>query len=57
MLKISKPSNPGRLGKGSREQETFATHADVFSAAHSAANRNTRKLSGQVPVCVSVCEK
>lgn len=47
--RISKPSNPGRLGKGSREQETFATHADVCSAAHSAANRNTRKLSGQKP--------
>ncbi|XP_049902502.1 ubiquitin carboxyl-terminal hydrolase 45 isoform X1 [Epinephelus moara] len=45
--RISKPSNPGRLGKGSREQDTHMTHSDqVFSAAHS-VNRNTRKLSGQ----------
>ncbi|XP_034384545.1 ubiquitin carboxyl-terminal hydrolase 45 isoform X2 [Cyclopterus lumpus] len=45
--RISKPSNPGRLGKGSREQDTHVTHNDqVPSAAHS-VNRNTRKLSGQ----------
>ncbi|XP_045901083.1 ubiquitin carboxyl-terminal hydrolase 45 isoform X2 [Micropterus dolomieu] len=45
--RISKPSNPGRLGKGSREQDTHVTHSDqVLSAAHS-VNRNTRKLSGQ----------
>ncbi|XP_049440635.1 ubiquitin carboxyl-terminal hydrolase 45 isoform X3 [Epinephelus fuscoguttatus] len=45
--RISKPSNPGRLGKSSREQDTHMTHSDqVFSAAHS-VNRNTRKLSGQ----------
>ncbi|XP_071324553.1 ubiquitin carboxyl-terminal hydrolase 45 isoform X2 [Trachinotus anak] len=46
--RMSKPSNPGRLGKGSREQDTHAAHTDqVLSAAHS-VNRNTRKLSGQV---------
>ncbi|XP_068426276.1 ubiquitin carboxyl-terminal hydrolase 45 isoform X3 [Clinocottus analis] len=45
--RISKPSNPGRLGKGSRELDTHVTHNDqVLSAAHS-VNRNTRKLSGQ----------
>ncbi|KAK2844170.1 hypothetical protein Q5P01_010829 [Channa striata] len=45
--RISKPSNPSRLGKSTREQDTHMTHNDqVFSAAHS-VNRNTRKLSGQ----------
>ncbi|XP_018538378.1 ubiquitin carboxyl-terminal hydrolase 45 isoform X2 [Lates calcarifer] len=45
--RMSKPSNPGRLGKGSREQDTHMAHSDqVLSAAHS-VNRNTRKLSGQ----------
>ncbi|XP_028281228.1 ubiquitin carboxyl-terminal hydrolase 45 isoform X1 [Parambassis ranga] len=45
--RISKPSNPGRLWKSSREQDTHTAHNDqVLSAAHS-VNRNTRKLSGQ----------
>lgn len=45
---ISKPSNPGRLGKGGREQDSHAAHSDqLLSAVHS-VNRNTRKLSGQV---------
>lgn len=44
---ISKPSNPGRLGKGSRELDTHAGHGEVLSAAHS-SNRNNKKLSGQV---------
>eukprot|EP00066_Takifugu_rubripes_P014367 XP_011603633.1 PREDICTED: ubiquitin carboxyl-terminal hydrolase 45-like isoform X1 [Takifugu rubripes] len=44
--RISKPSNPSRLGKGSREQDTHASHGEVFSAAHS-SNRNNKKLSGQ----------
>ncbi|XP_037640458.1 ubiquitin carboxyl-terminal hydrolase 45 [Sebastes umbrosus] len=45
--RMSKPSNPSRLGKGSREQDAHVTHSDqVLSAAHS-VNRNTRKLSGQ----------
>lgn len=45
--RISKPSNPSRLGKGIREQDTHITHSDqVLSTAHS-VNRNTRKLSGQ----------
>lgn len=44
---ISKPSNPGRLGKGPREQDTHASHGEVFSAAHS-SNKNNKKLSGQV---------
>ncbi|XP_060937097.1 ubiquitin carboxyl-terminal hydrolase 45 isoform X2 [Limanda limanda] len=49
--RMSKPSNPGRLGKGSKEQDAHSAHADqLLSAAHS-ANRNTRKLSGQVRVC------
>ncbi|XP_047216736.1 ubiquitin carboxyl-terminal hydrolase 45 isoform X1 [Girardinichthys multiradiatus] len=44
--RILKPSNPGRLGKGSREQDIHAAHSDqVVSAAHS-ANKNSRKLSG-----------
>ncbi|XP_041649881.1 ubiquitin carboxyl-terminal hydrolase 45 [Cheilinus undulatus] len=45
--RISKPSNPGRLGKSSREQDIHMTHGDqVLSGAHP-VNRNTRKLSGQ----------
>nr|XP_020477238.1 ubiquitin carboxyl-terminal hydrolase 45 [Monopterus albus] len=45
--RISKPSNPGRLGKGTREQDTpMAHHEQVLSTAHT-VNRNTRKLSGQ----------
>ncbi|XP_024861040.1 ubiquitin carboxyl-terminal hydrolase 45 isoform X2 [Kryptolebias marmoratus] len=45
--RISKPSNPGRLGKGPREQDPHAAHNEqVLSAAHS-VNKNTRKLSGQ----------
>ncbi|XP_026227183.1 ubiquitin carboxyl-terminal hydrolase 45 isoform X1 [Anabas testudineus] len=45
--RISKPSNPSRLGKGTREQDAHTTHNDqVFPAAHS-VNRNTRKLSGK----------
>ncbi|XP_072250925.1 ubiquitin carboxyl-terminal hydrolase 45 isoform X3 [Leuresthes tenuis] len=45
--RMSKPSNPGRLGKGSREQDTHAAHTEqVLSVSHS-ANKNTRKLSGQ----------
>ncbi|XP_035862133.1 ubiquitin carboxyl-terminal hydrolase 45 isoform X2 [Sander lucioperca] len=45
--RISKPSNPGKLGKGNREQDTHVTHNEqVLSAAHS-VNRNTKKLSGQ----------
>ncbi|XP_076006348.1 ubiquitin carboxyl-terminal hydrolase 45 isoform X2 [Genypterus blacodes] len=45
--RISKPSNPGRLGKGSREHEVHVTHSDqVVPAAHS-VSRNTKKLSAQ----------
>ncbi|XP_028984048.1 ubiquitin carboxyl-terminal hydrolase 45 isoform X2 [Betta splendens] len=44
--RISKPSNPGRMGKGTREQDAHTAHDQVFSAAH-AVNRNTRKLSGK----------
>lgn len=44
--RISKPSNPGRLGKGGREQDTHAAHNDqLLPAAHS-VNKNTRKPSG-----------
>ncbi|XP_068999502.1 ubiquitin carboxyl-terminal hydrolase 45 isoform X2 [Embiotoca jacksoni] len=45
--RISKPSNPGRLGKGSREQDTHTAHNDQVLSAAQSANRNTRKLSGQ----------
>ncbi|KAM7420248.1 hypothetical protein PAMA_014786 [Pampus argenteus] len=45
--RISKPSNPGRLGKGGREQDVHMTHSEqVLPAAHS-VNRNTRKPIGQ----------
>ncbi|KAM6910119.1 ubiquitin carboxyl-terminal hydrolase 45 isoform 2-T2 [Xenentodon cancila] len=45
--RISKPSNPSRLGKSSREQDTHAAHSEqVLSVAHS-INKNNRKLSGQ----------
>ncbi len=47
LLKISKPTNPNRLGKSGREQDGPASHDDS-SAAHSQANRNNRRLSGQV---------
>ncbi|CAG6016008.1 unnamed protein product [Menidia menidia] len=42
--RISKPSNPGRLGKGSREQDT---HTDQLLSVSHPANKNSRKLSGQ----------
>ncbi|XP_069558227.1 ubiquitin carboxyl-terminal hydrolase 45 isoform X2 [Brachyistius frenatus] len=45
--RISKPSNPGRLGKGSREQDTHTAHNDQVLSAAQSTNRNTRKLSGQ----------
>lgn len=44
--RISKPTNPGRLGKSGREQDGLVSHDDS-SAAHSQANRNSRRLSGQ----------
>ncbi|XP_042627846.1 ubiquitin carboxyl-terminal hydrolase 45-like [Cyprinus carpio] len=44
--RISKPTNPTRLGKSGREQDGLACHDDS-SAAHSHANRNSRRLSGQ----------
>ncbi|XP_008321856.1 ubiquitin carboxyl-terminal hydrolase 45 isoform X2 [Cynoglossus semilaevis] len=45
--RMSKPSNPSRLNKGSREQETNTSQADhVFSAAHP-VNKNSRKLIAQ----------
>lgn len=47
VAQISKPSNPGRLGKGSRELDTHMGHGEVLPAAHS-SNRNNKKLSGQV---------
>lgn len=45
--RISKPSNPGRLGKGSREQDSHVTHGDQVLSAVQSVNRNARKLSGQ----------
>lgn len=56
---ISKPSNPGRLGKGSREQDSHAAHSEqVLSAAHS-VNKNSRKLSGPVrlPTQTAFCRE
>lgn len=44
--RISKPTNTGRLGKSGREQDGLVSHDDS-SAAHSQANRNSRRLSGQ----------
>ncbi|XP_033957855.1 ubiquitin carboxyl-terminal hydrolase 45 [Pseudochaenichthys georgianus] len=45
--RMSKPSNPSRLGKVVREQEAQMTHSDqIQSAAHS-VNRNTKKLGAQ----------
>ncbi|KAG1948075.1 ubiquitin carboxyl-terminal hydrolase [Pimephales promelas] len=44
--RISKPTNAGRLGKSGREQDGLVSHDDS-SAAHSQANRNSRRLSGQ----------
>ncbi|XP_054638079.1 ubiquitin carboxyl-terminal hydrolase 45 isoform X2 [Dunckerocampus dactyliophorus] len=43
--RISKPSNSGRPGKGSREHESNATHND--QGLSTAANRNIRHLSRQ----------
>ncbi|KAM3872922.1 ubiquitin carboxyl-terminal hydrolase 45 isoform 2-T2 [Diretmus argenteus] len=45
--RISKPSNPSRLGKCSREQDAHVAHADHGLAAAHPLNRNTKKLSGQ----------
>ncbi|XP_020489834.1 ubiquitin carboxyl-terminal hydrolase 45 isoform X1 [Labrus bergylta] len=45
--RISKPSNPGRLGKGSREQDIHMPHSDQVLSAPHPVNRNNRKLSGQ----------
>uniref|UniRef100_A0A146VYK9 Ubiquitin carboxyl-terminal hydrolase 45 n=1 Tax=Fundulus heteroclitus TaxID=8078 RepID=A0A146VYK9_FUNHE len=42
--RISKPSNPGRLGKGSREQDSHAAHNEQLLSV----NKNSRKLSGPV---------
>ncbi|XP_040900833.1 ubiquitin carboxyl-terminal hydrolase 45 isoform X1 [Toxotes jaculatrix] len=45
--RMSKPTNPSRLSKGSREQDAHMAHTDqVLPAVHS-VNRNTRKLGGQ----------
>ncbi|XP_051576654.1 ubiquitin carboxyl-terminal hydrolase 45-like isoform X2 [Myxocyprinus asiaticus] len=44
--RISKPTNPGRLGKSGREQDTLVPHSEDSSAAHSQVNKN-RRLSGQ----------
>ncbi|KAM3613697.1 uncharacterized protein V6R79_003711 [Siganus canaliculatus] len=42
--RISKPSNPGRLGKVSgREQEAHVTHSEQVLCAVHPANKNTRK--------------
>ncbi|CAB1333648.1 unnamed protein product [Coregonus sp. 'balchen'] len=43
--RMSKPSNTGRTGKSSREQEAHVSHGDEMLSA--ALNKNSRKLSGQ----------
>ncbi|KAM9309575.1 ubiquitin carboxyl-terminal hydrolase 45 isoform 2-T4 [Pholidichthys leucotaenia] len=45
--RISKPSNPSRLGKGSREQDANTAHTDQIVSGAQPVNRNTRKMSGQ----------
>ncbi|KAM8869281.1 ubiquitin carboxyl-terminal hydrolase 45 isoform 2-T2 [Spinachia spinachia] len=45
--RISKPSNPGRLGKAGREQDPHMAHNEPLLSATHSANRNTRKLGGQ----------
>ncbi|XP_038126171.1 ubiquitin carboxyl-terminal hydrolase 45 isoform X1 [Cyprinodon tularosa] len=44
--RISKPSNPGRLGKSSREQDSVAAHNEQLLSAANSVNKNSRKLSG-----------
>ncbi|XP_051999895.1 ubiquitin carboxyl-terminal hydrolase 45-like [Xyrauchen texanus] len=41
-----RPTNPGRLGKSGREQDTLVPHSEDSSAAHSQVNKN-RRMSGQ----------
>ncbi|XP_076136314.1 ubiquitin carboxyl-terminal hydrolase 45 [Alosa pseudoharengus] len=43
--RISKPSNPSRSGKSSREQEALVTHADEPLTMHTQGNRAIRRLS------------
>ncbi|XP_062321068.1 ubiquitin carboxyl-terminal hydrolase 45 isoform X1 [Osmerus eperlanus] len=46
--RMSKPTNPGRLGKVTRDQETHGSHGDeTLSSAHAHCNKNNRKQSGQ----------
>ncbi|KAM9798011.1 ubiquitin carboxyl-terminal hydrolase 45 [Neosynchiropus ocellatus] len=45
--RISKPSNPGRQGKGSRDQETHLPHNEPLLSASHSTNRYNRKLSTQ----------
>uniref|UniRef100_A0A4W5JBS5 Ubiquitin carboxyl-terminal hydrolase n=1 Tax=Hucho hucho TaxID=62062 RepID=A0A4W5JBS5_9TELE len=47
--RMSKPSNPGRTGKSSREQEAHVSHGDEMLSA--VLNKNSRKLSGQQQQC------
>ncbi|KAM4736498.1 ubiquitin carboxyl-terminal hydrolase 45 isoform 2-T2 [Anableps anableps] len=44
--RISKPSNPGRLGKGSREQDAHAAHSDQVLPVPHSVNKNSRKSGG-----------
>ncbi|XP_065154428.1 ubiquitin carboxyl-terminal hydrolase 45 isoform X3 [Paramisgurnus dabryanus] len=45
--RMSKPTNPGRLGKSGREQDALVNQGDDTS--HSQTNRNNRRMSGQKP--------
>ncbi|XP_037386988.1 ubiquitin carboxyl-terminal hydrolase 45 isoform X3 [Pygocentrus nattereri] len=45
--RISKPTNPGRLGRTGRDQEALGCHGDEPSAPHPQANKNSRRPSGQ----------
>ncbi|XP_031431884.1 ubiquitin carboxyl-terminal hydrolase 45 isoform X2 [Clupea harengus] len=44
--RISKPSNPSRSGKSSREQEAAVTHGDEPLTTHTQGNRAIRRMSG-----------
>lgn len=47
-VQMSKPSNPGRAGKSSREQEAHVSPGGEMLSA--VLDKNSRKLSGQVCV-------
>lgn len=54
LAQMSKPTNLGRLGKSGRDQDVLGSHVDDLSTAHSQANRNIRKVSGQVGGAIKI---